>query len=160
VANYNGNGAGTVTPITVATNTAGTNISVGNGPQAIAITPDGTKAYVANHGSNTVTPITLATNTAGTAITVGTSPDGIAITPDQAPVASFTVTAAPAGQASSFDATASTVTYGAITSYAWNFGDSTSATTTTATTTHTYASGGTYTATLTETDSAGTSTTQ
>jgi hypothetical protein len=52
------------------------------------------------------------------------------------------------------------VKYGVITTYAWNFGDSSTATVTTPTTTHTYAGGGTYTATVTETDSAGTSTTQ
>ena len=50
--------------------------------QAIAITPDGKTAYVANEGSNTVTPITVATGTAGTPITVGSTPDAIAITPN------------------------------------------------------------------------------
>ena len=41
---------GTVTPInlTTTTPTAGTPITVGNGPAAIAITPDGKTAYVAN----------------------------------------------------------------------------------------------------------------
>jgi YVTN family beta-propeller protein len=106
-------------------------------------------------------PVNLATQTAGTAVGVGTSIDAEpAISPDQAPVASFTVTAGAAGTASSFDASASTVAYGTITSYAWNFGDGNTATNATPTTTHTYAAPGTYTATLTETDSAGTATTQ
>jgi YVTN family beta-propeller protein len=48
-------GAGTVTPIRTATNTAGPPIAVGTGPFAIAITPDGTTAYVTNDGSGTVT---------------------------------------------------------------------------------------------------------
>ena len=73
---------GVVTPVNIATGTAGTPITVGPMPTAIAITPDGKTAYVANEGSNTVTPITIATGTAGTPITVGSQPDAIAITPD------------------------------------------------------------------------------
>src|SRR5205807_564663 len=46
------------------------------------------------------------------------------------------------------------------TSYAWNFGDGSSAATSAPTTSHIYAAAGSYTTTLTETDSAGTSTTQ
>ena len=41
-------GSGTVTPIATATNTAGPPITVGSEPRAIAITPDGKTAYVAN----------------------------------------------------------------------------------------------------------------
>lgn len=70
-----------MTPITVATNTPGTPIpDAGKGGFAIAITPDGKAAYVANDGSSTVTPIDLATNTAGTPVRVGSGPFGIAIT--------------------------------------------------------------------------------
>jgi YVTN family beta-propeller protein len=86
------NDAGTVTPITIATNTAGKPIKVGgnfNYHLQIAITPDGKTAYVADPGSGTVTPITTATNTAGKPISVGRKPPGlarrwmyIAITPD------------------------------------------------------------------------------
>ena len=72
-----------MTPITIATNTAGTPINVGGSPISIAITPDGNTAYVANDTySGTVTPIATATNTVGTPIAVGHSPTGIAITPD------------------------------------------------------------------------------
>ena len=73
----------TVTPIRTATNTAGTAIKVGsgNGPHAIAITPDGKTAYVVNP-LGTVTPIRTATNTAGKAIKVTGLLGGIAITPD------------------------------------------------------------------------------
>ena len=49
---------------------------------------------------------------------------------------------------------------GSIASYAWNFGDGTTATTTSATTTHTYAASGTYNVTLTVTNTQGTSTAQ
>ena len=71
----------TVTPITIATNTPGTAITVGSVPRH-RHHPNGLTAYVANNGSGTVTPITVATNTAGTAITVGSGPRGIAITPN------------------------------------------------------------------------------
>jgi YVTN family beta-propeller protein len=57
-------------------------IGVGTDPDAIAITPDGSTAYVANAGDNTVTPITTSDKTARQAITVGSDPDAIAITPD------------------------------------------------------------------------------
>jgi YVTN family beta-propeller protein len=157
VGNY---GVATVIPINTATNIPGTAITVGAGPAGIAITPDDATAYTSNSAGNSLSPVALATNTAGGAIAVGTTPYWVAITPDQAPVASFTVTAGAAGSATSFDASASTVAYGSITSYAWNFGDGGTAATSTPTTAHTYAAAGTYTATLTETDSAGTSTTQ
>jgi YVTN family beta-propeller protein len=58
-------------------------ISVGAGPVAIALTPDGSRAYVANSGSNTVSVITTANNTVtGSPIPVGFTPVAIAITPD------------------------------------------------------------------------------
>ncbi len=66
-------------------------VGVGSAPVSIAITPDGTKAYVANSSSNNVTPIILATGATETAIGVGSGPIGIAITPDgtKAYVANF-----------------------------------------------------------------------
>ena len=74
--------ADTVTPIDLATNTAGSPITVGNDPIGIAITPNGATAYVANDADGTVTPINTATNTAETPITVGAGPYAIAITPN------------------------------------------------------------------------------
>src|ERR1019366_8543854 len=71
-----------VTPINTATNKAGKAIKVGAGPFAIAITPDGKAAYVANIDSSTVTPIRTTTNKALKAIKVGSAPGPIAITPD------------------------------------------------------------------------------
>jgi YVTN family beta-propeller protein len=70
-----------VTPIRTATNTALKAIKVGSFPFAIAITPDGKTAYVANADSGTVTPIRTATRKPGKAIKVGTDPSAIAITP-------------------------------------------------------------------------------
>ncbi|HEV2371270.1 MAG TPA: YncE family protein [Streptosporangiaceae bacterium] len=56
-------GPGTVTPITIATDSPGQPIRVGDNPVSIRIAPDGKTAYVVNTGSATVTPITTATNT-------------------------------------------------------------------------------------------------
>jgi PKD repeat protein len=82
------------------------------------------------------------------------------ITPDQAPVASFSVTPAPAGSPTAFDASASTAPSSPIVRYFWTFGDGTHATTDVPTVSHTYANAGTYTVTLKLTDAAGTSTTR
>jgi YVTN family beta-propeller protein len=56
--------------------------TVGDGPIAIAITPDGKTAYTANYEAWTVTPIDVATGARGTPIRVGQNPNSIAITPD------------------------------------------------------------------------------
>ena len=48
-------------------------MNVGNHPNGVAVTPDGTKVYVANQGSNTVSVIDTATNNVTATVTVGTS---------------------------------------------------------------------------------------
>jgi hypothetical protein len=58
-----------------------------------------------------------------------------------------------------FDASASSDPTGTIASYAWNFGDGTTATTAGPTTSHTYGVDGTYTASVTLTDTLGTTNT-
>jgi len=84
-------GAGIVTPIDLATNTAAQPIDVSGEPVAMAVTPDGKTAYVASGAANsgreptsaqTVTPIDLTTNTAGKPIIFPNPVDAIAITPD------------------------------------------------------------------------------
>jgi DNA-binding beta-propeller fold protein YncE len=88
----------TVTPIRVASNTAGRPIRVGPAPALIAISPDGQTAYVVGVGSLlpdaaapvTLTPIRTATNMPGRVITICArekvggviAPDAVAITPD------------------------------------------------------------------------------
>ena len=92
VVNYNSD---TVTPIPTATNTALKPVKTGyGGPDAIAITPNGKTAYIANGAgggdqmsADTVTPIRTSTNTALKPIKTGNShggsgPDAIAITPN------------------------------------------------------------------------------
>jgi len=147
-----------VTPITLSNHSVGTPVAVSGGAWAIASTPDSRNVFVTNDGGSTVTPITTATNTAGTAISVGGTPRGIAITPDQGPAANFTVASAPPGSPTSFDASSSTVAFGSITIYEWDFGDgSARAITSEPTTSHVYASAGNYTASVTESDNLGVS---
>ena len=73
--------SGAVVPISTVTDKAGAPIKLGGGGGEVAITRDGTIAYVVT-GIDTVTPISTATNKAGAAIQVGVDPAGIAITPD------------------------------------------------------------------------------
>jgi YVTN family beta-propeller protein len=74
--------ANTVTPIDLATNRALPAIKVGRGPNAIAVTPDGSQAFVTNSAGNTVTPIDTGTNVAWQKIKVGRYPTAVAVTPD------------------------------------------------------------------------------
>src|SRR4249919_798698 len=75
----------TVSAFDIATGGAvlGSPIAVGTGPFALAISPDGAHAYVANQTSKDVSVIATATNTTvGTPIAVGDQPHGIALSPD------------------------------------------------------------------------------
>ncbi|MGO9964383.1 MAG: YncE family protein [Acidimicrobiales bacterium] len=71
----------TVTPVDLTTGKALAAIPVGNAPAAIAITPDGSTALVANANSGSVSPIDLADNKAGPPISVQGGPISIAISP-------------------------------------------------------------------------------
>jgi YVTN family beta-propeller protein len=75
-----------VTVINTGTGSIVANISLptGSRPRGIAITPDGTRAYVANLGTDTVTVIDTAANTILTTIPLppDSGPIAIAITPD------------------------------------------------------------------------------
>jgi len=59
-----------------------TAVNVGNSPQQIVITPDGTRAYFSANGSGQVRMIALGTNTVDAIVNVGASPRGLAVTPD------------------------------------------------------------------------------
>jgi DNA-binding beta-propeller fold protein YncE len=136
-------------------------IATGGNPYAVAVTPDGRTLYVTDGAASgsTVTPVDLTTGSPGPPIAVGSTPRGIAITPDQAPVARLGVTPGAPGAATRFDASASTVAFGAIASYAWDFGDGTPVVrTATPAVSHSYARAGLFTATVTEADGIGTST--
>ncbi len=67
--------------IDTATNSVVVTVTVGTFPTAVAVTPDGTFAYVANGGSDNVSVIDTATNTVVATVPVGGSPRALAITP-------------------------------------------------------------------------------
>ena len=63
---------------TTNTYTAEASVTVGTTPRGIAVSPDGSSAYVANWGSNNVSVLNTSTATptlVGSPITVGTNPD-------------------------------------------------------------------------------------
>ena len=126
----------------------------------IAITPDGTRAYIAYAGGYSIYYYDLTTSPPTTLTSISTSnlPGGIVITPDQAPTASFTT--AINGSTVFLNGSLSSSPVGSIASYAWNFGDGKTATLASPTTAHTYTSGGNYSVSLTVTNSGGTSTKQ
>src|SRR5207244_10932974 len=71
----------TVSVISTPSNTVIATIPIGNRPQLIAITPDGSRAYAANYADNDVSVINTATNTVTTTVAVGAGPIGVAISP-------------------------------------------------------------------------------
>lgn len=153
VSNFNNN---TVTVLDLATNTIiGAPIAVGAGPLFLAITPDGKFVYVPNSNDNTVSVIDTATNTVIATIPSGINPRNVAITPDQAPVARFN--ASSSNLSITLDASGSVSPVGTIASYAWDFGDGTTAVTNVPFISHTYANPGNYIVTLSVVNSAGTS---
>jgi YVTN family beta-propeller protein len=80
--NFSTTSPGSVSVISLPSNTTVASIPLGIAPYDSAITPDGTQLYVVNANSNTVSVIDTATNTVVATIPVGNSPQSIAITPD------------------------------------------------------------------------------
>jgi hexosaminidase len=72
----------TVTPVDLATGTAGDAIGVGTLPGTILADASGDTLYVANQGSASVTVIDSATRKATATVPVGTTPAGLALSPD------------------------------------------------------------------------------
>jgi YVTN family beta-propeller protein len=148
-------GAGTVTAIETATNTAvGSPINVGTEPREVAITPDGKIAYVGVRGLDQIRPITIATNMPGTALTfTGAEVGNLVVAPDQSPTAVFSPPAVTAGFPATFSGAASTDPDGAIASWTWSFGEG--AVAVGATVSHTYGLPGIYNASLSVVDDEG-----
>jgi YVTN family beta-propeller protein len=75
--------SGSVSTIDIKTRTKHpTDITVGPGPQTVAVAPDGKTAFVATRESDSVSTIDMKTRTKHpTDIAVGTFPIGVAITP-------------------------------------------------------------------------------
>jgi YVTN family beta-propeller protein len=85
----------TVTPIDLATATALPPIDVGNAPVAVAVSPDGTVAEVANSSSDSVTPVAVASRVPGAPVALDGSPQALAFAPGSA--AMLYVAVAPSG---------------------------------------------------------------
>lgn len=121
----------------------------------IVLTPDGLSAFIVNSDEDTVSYYDIASGMVTATINVGSFPVALAFTPDQAPVARLSVTRAPIGFETTFDASASTIAFGSISQFLWDFGDGTTDVTGSPTTTHTYTSGS-HTASVTAVSTFGT----
>jgi len=73
--------ANTVSVVDTATNAIVTTIPIGHGPDGLAVTPDGSRVYVAN-ADGTVSVIDTASNTVVATVTVGGRPSWVTIAPD------------------------------------------------------------------------------
>lgn len=73
---------GTVSVIDTATDTVTATVQVEKEPSGIAVSPSGTKVYVANYGNDSVSIIDTATNKVIGTVEVGSYPNGVAVTPD------------------------------------------------------------------------------
>jgi len=73
---------GTVSVIDTSNNSIERTISVGRSPVAVAIAPDGNRAYVVNYESGTVSVVNTSDNSLEATVRVGTRPVKIAIAPD------------------------------------------------------------------------------
>jgi YVTN family beta-propeller protein len=78
-------GSDSISVIDTASNTVAATISSVATPVGVAITPDGTRAYVTNVLSNSVSVIDTGTNTVVATVPVGIEPVGVAITPGIGP---------------------------------------------------------------------------
>lgn len=148
----------------------------GDHANSVAVSPDGRHLFVSNTGefewepgdgptNSTVSALSIASDGSlsavpGSPFATGYTPVEPTVSPDEGPTAAFSSTAAPSGDPTAFDATASSDPDFAPADYRWEFGDGQSETTSSATTAHTYAAAGTHTATVTVTDEAGCSMTQ
>ena len=128
---------------------------------ALAFSPDGSSLYAADVASGVYA---LSAGQGGNlapktpfAAAIGPAYQ-VAVTPDQAPVAAFNATPGAPGAPTLLNASASTASDGVPASYAWTFGDGTTAVTPGPVILHTFAAAGSYPVTLTVTDDAGCST--
>jgi DNA-binding beta-propeller fold protein YncE len=134
-------------------------VPAGISPFGMTVSGNGKTLYVADRGSGSsgsssilqyaIGPDGALEPLAPPSVPAGNQAGTVAVSPVQTPVPAFTATAAQAGSASSFDASATTVAGGEVASYSWDFGDGQTQTTDSPTTTHVYAGPGTYTVTLT-----------
>jgi YVTN family beta-propeller protein len=82
VQNFQATTPGTVTVLSIPSNTVLTSITVGAWPTDIVMSPDGTRVYVANLNSNSVSVIDTSTSTVIATVPVATGPQSVAVSPD------------------------------------------------------------------------------
>ena len=75
-------GAGSLTVLSIPSNTVVATVAVGTFPYDSAITPDGTRLYVVNTNDNTVSVVNTASNTVTSTLTVGTAPQSVIVSLD------------------------------------------------------------------------------
>ncbi len=68
--------------MTSAANNVTATVKVGRTPTGIAVSPDGTRVYVANYNSNNISVIDTAANNVTATVDVGSHPGGVAVSPD------------------------------------------------------------------------------
>lgn len=150
--------------IDVATMTVRSTLPISSAPKEIAVTPDGLQAFVSSSPSAIVIPIDVVNEALGGSSidlsSYGPTVGDLVVSPDQAPVAALSVASSSVevGSSVDFDASASTVQFGSIAQYAWDFGDGKTLVTTMPTVSHVYDTAGNFTASVTLTSSGGTST--
>ena len=149
----------TVSVIDTATNTVTSTVPVGPNPMGVAVTPDGTKVYVAINLYNTVSVIDTATNTVTATTLVGNSPYAsgqfIGSIPEQPayPLANFSSNVTSDYVFLSVPVQFTDLSKNAI-RWNWNFGDGSHSTQQNST--HSYSAAGIYTVSLTVSNSNGT----
>jgi len=139
---------GTVSVIDTATNAITATVSVGHLPLGVAVSPDGTKVYVANFGSANISVIDTETNTVTASVNVGSMPSRLAVTPTLEPVlpaANFS--ASPTVGKAPLTVTFTDQSTGSPTAWCWKFGDKSISTDQNPV--HTYMKAGKYTVSLT-----------
>ncbi len=72
---------GTAAPAAATTYLVTATIPVGDGPQSVAVSPDGTTAYVADAAANAVSVLDLTANTLARTVSVGLGPYAVAVSP-------------------------------------------------------------------------------
>lgn len=148
--------ARTLSVIDTQTNQVLSAIDVGDQPITPVLTPDGSRIYLSRGVSGVVA---IDARTHAISAPIGSADDGaVAIVPDQPPVAAFSTARARPGVPVVLNASASKDPDGTIATYAWAFGDNTTAGLAQPTTRHAYARPGKYRGTLTLTDNEGCST--
>jgi len=127
-------------------------------PFGIAVSPAGSELYVASFALGAVSAFSVGSGGAlalqGAPVPSGSSNASgayqLAVSPDQGPSAAYSASVSPTEPEATFNAQPSTAGSTAISTYAWQFGDGTTATG--AQVSHAFAAPGTYTVTLTLTD--------